>query len=269
MNNEIKDIFRSIPMLDQDTTEQFITLLELPDEEFDAVYPFFKEQIIKTYKTQDFQQKMLSQMEIMPIDDAEEERAAVQTFVNEVTNDESLSANKKELITQMFGAVLNVFEELVNNGRPSVQVRIVKLNPDAIIPEYAHPTDAGCDVAAVGETKIEPGETKIVKTGIAVAIPAGYEIQIRPRSGLSLKSKLRIANAPGTIDTEYRGEIGIIMTNIGDVPYVIDKGMKIAQMLIAPTPKIKWNEVATVEELGTTDRGADGFGSTDKAVNAG
>ena len=110
---------------------------------------------------------------------------------------------------------------------------------------------------------------KIVKTGIAVAIPAGYEIQIRPRSGLSLKSKLRIANAPGTIDTEYRGEIGIIMTNTGDVPYVIDKGMKIAQMVIAPTPMIKWNEVTTVEELGTTDRGADGFGSTDKAVNAG
>lgn len=269
MKNEVKDLFRSMPTVDQDTAEQFIELLELPDEEFDVVYPIFKEQIMKTYKSQDFQQKMLSQMEIMPIDDIEGEKAAVQEFVNEITDDESLSANKKELIAQMFSAVLDVFEELVNSGRPSVQVGIVKLNPDAIIPEYAHSTDAGCDVAAVEETKIEPGETKVVKTGIAVAIPAGYEIQIRPRSGLSLKSKLRVANAPGTIDTEYRGEVGVIMTNTGDIPYVIDKGMKIAQMLIAPTPKIKWNEVATVEELGTTNRGADGFGSTDKAVNAG
>ena len=81
-------------------------------------------------------------------------------------------------------------------------------------------------------------------------------------SGLSLKSGLRIANAPGTIDADYRGEIGIIMTNTGISPYVIDKGMKIAQLVIAPTPKIKWNVVHSVEELGTTKRGEGGFGST-------
>lgn len=267
MKNELKEILKSVPSMDVDTASTFIDILELPDEEFDVAYPIFKEQILKIYNGAEFQQKMLQQMEVTPIDDIEEEKRVVEEFVTMITDDESLSANKKELITAMFDKVLEIFEQLANSGRTSVKVGIVKLNPDAIIPQYAHPTDAGADICAVEETKLEPGETKIVKTGIAVAIPAGYEIQVRPRSGLSLKSGLRIANAPGTIDTEYRGEIGVIMTNTKDIPYVIDKGMKIAQLVIAPTPMIKWEEVATVEELGTTSRGADGFGSTDKAVS--
>lgn len=269
MKTEIKELFKSVPAMDTDTAETFIELMELEDAEFDAVYPSFKEWLMKTYNSMEFQQKMLSQMSLYSQLDVEEERKAIKEFVEIITEDDSLSANKKELITTMFDKVLEIFEQVAKSGRASVEVGIVKLNPDAIIPQYAHPTDAGADVCAVEETKLEPGETKIVKTGIAVAIPAGYEIQVRPRSGLSLKSGLRIANAPGTIDTEYRGEIGIIMTNTNDIPYVIDKGMKIAQLVIAPTPMIKWNEVATVEELGTTSRGADGFGSTDKAVNAG
>lgn len=162
----------------------------------------------------------------------------------------------------MLDAVLSVYETLLTSGRKNIKVKITKLNPDAIIPEYAHPTDAGCDVCAIEETKIEAGETKIVKTGLAIAVPAGYEVQVRPRSGLSLKSPLRIANAPGTIDADYRGEVGIIVTNTGDIPYVVDKGMKIAQFLIAPTPMIQWVSVNSVEELGSTNRGAGGFGST-------
>ena len=267
MKNELKETFSAMPGLDKDTGSQFIELLELPDEQFDAVYPMFKESINKTYKTREFQEKMLQQMELMPIDDVEEERKVIESFVNEILADDTLSDNKKELLSMMFYSVLEVFEELIKNGRTSIEVGIVKLNPEAIIPEYAHTTDAGADVCAVEETKIEPGETKIVKTGIAVAIPAGYEIQVRPRSGLSLKSGLRIANAPGTIDTEYRGEIGVIMTNTKDIPYVIEKGMKIAQLVIAPVPMIKWREVATIEQLGTTSRGAGGFGSTDKPVS--
>jgi hypothetical protein len=115
-------------------------------------------------------------MEIISIDDVEEEKRVVEEFVAMITDDESLSANKKELITTMFDKVLEVFEQLANSGRMSVKVGIVKLNPDAIIPQYAHSTDAGADICAVEETKLEPGETKIVKTGIAVAIPAGYLI---------------------------------------------------------------------------------------------
>jgi dUTP pyrophosphatase len=199
----------------------------------------------------------------------QEEKDYYKNIIYDISQEPDLSENKKEFFTLLFTAIADVHEQLILSGRTQIEVKITKLNPDAIIPQYAHPTDAGADVAAVEETTIQPGETKIVKTGIAVAIPAGYEIQIRPRSGLSVKTKLRIPNAPGTIDTEYRGEIGVPICNTGDIPYVIEKGMKIAQMLIAPTPMIKWDEVATVEELGTTSRGEGGFGSTDKAANAG
>lgn len=264
MKNEIKELFTSMPNMDSSAAEQFIQLLELPDEQFDAVYPMFKENISKIYEGEEFQKKLLDQMAIAPVNDVETEKKVIEDFLQEIYADDSLSDNKKELMTLMFKSTLEVFERLVLSGRQSVTVGITKLSPDAIIPKYAHVTDAGCDVCAVEETTIEPGVTTIVKTGIAVAIPAGYEIQVRPRSGLSLKSGLRVANAPGTIDTEYRGEIGVIMTNTGSEPCTIEKGTKIAQLVLAAAPMIHWDEVATVEELGKTERGADGYGSTDK-----
>lgn len=267
MKNELKEIFRSMPTMTGEISEQWIELMELPDDKFDIIYPEFRQSLLSAYASTDFQQKILDQLEMTPVEDITGEKEVIEQFIHEINQDPSLSAKKKSLLEEMFNAVLDVLVSAVSTGRLNIKVGIVKLNPDAIIPQYAHPTDAGADICAVEETKLEPGETKIVKTGIAVAIPAGYEIQVRPRSGLSLKSGLRIANAPGTIDTEYRGEIGVIMTNTKDIPYVIDKGMKIAQLVIAPTPMIKWEEVATVEELGTTSRGADGFGSTDKAVS--
>lgn len=264
MKSEIKELFSSIPGIDEQSAKIWNELLELPDEQFDAVYPAMKEKLEEVYKSEDVQEKTINNLKLYPETDLIMLQEAVNSVMDMIYSDDSLSNNKKEMIGITFQSTVDIINDVVDSLRVNVPVKIVKLNPDAVIPEYAHPTDAGADVSAVEETKIEAGETKIVKTGIAVAIPAGYEIQIRPRSGLSLKSKLRIANAPGTIDTEYRGEIGIIMTNTGDTPYVIEKGMKIAQMVIAPTPKIKWEEVATVEELGTTNRGADGFGSTDK-----
>jgi dUTP pyrophosphatase len=103
------------------------------------------------------------------------------------------------------------------------------------------------------------GDTVIVKTGIKVAIPIGYEIQIRPRSGLSYKTGLRVANAPGTIDSDYRGEVGVIMYNTSDENITIFKGDKIAQMVLSEVPMIKWNEVESLDE---TERGEGGFGST-------
>jgi len=202
-------------------------------------------------------------MKMNPPEDLKMLRAELSVFLSEITDDESLSENKKDLISSIFTNSIDIAEEILKGGcREYVKVKITKLDPEAIIPQYAHPTDAGADVYAVEGTTIAAGETKIVKTGIAVAIPVGYEIQVRPRSGLSLKSGLRIANAPGTIDSDYRGEIGIIMTNTKDIPYVIDKGMKIAQLVISPVPRIKWEEVETVEDLGTTERGEGGFGST-------
>jgi dUTP pyrophosphatase len=97
-----------------------------------------------------------------------------------------------------------------------VNVKIKRLHPDAVIPRYAHEGDAGFDLVAIEDTIIEPGETKLVRTGLAISLPPNYELQIRPRSGISLRTKLRVANAPGTVDAGFRGEIGVIVDNIAD-----------------------------------------------------
>lgn len=267
MKDNTKLIFNQLPVTDGSMTA-FLAILDLPDEQFDQTYPLFKNQISEIYRSPKYQEQALERLKFLPPMNIEEERATVQSILNTIDEDETLSDNKKEMLHIMFDSTLEAIEQLSVNSRLSIQVKIVKLSPDAIIPEYAHPSDAGADICAIEETKIEPGETKIVKTGIAVAIPAGYEIQIRPRSGLSLNSPLRIANAPATIDSDYRGEIGIIIWNTDDIPYVIDKGMKIAQMLIAPTPMISWVEVNSIEELGETKRGTGGFGSTGSIVSS-
>jgi len=260
---ELQQAIGNALALDPTSLEQFVYVLELPDAAFDAIYPTYKERVKGLFENTDAQRDLISQMKMNPLEDLKMLRAELSVFLSEITDDESLSENKKDLISSIFTNSADIAEEILKGGcREYIKVKITKLDPEAIIPQYAHPTDAGADVYAVEETTIAAGETKIVKTGIAVAIPVGYEIQVRPRSGLSLKSGLRIANAPGTIDADYRGEIGIIMTNTKDIPYVIDKGMKIAQLVISPVPRIKWEEVETVEDLGTTERGEGGFGST-------
>jgi dUTP pyrophosphatase len=144
-------------------------------------------------------------------------------------------------------------------------VKIKKLHPDAIVPQYSTPGAAGFDLVAIETVILNPGETKLVKTGLAVEIPAGYEMQVRPRSGTSLKTTLRVANAPGTIDSDYRGEVCVIVTNteayLDGAPSYVDKGDRIAQGVIAPVIQAQF-EIA--EELSSTDRGAGGFGSTGK-----
>lgn len=129
-------------------------------------------------------------------------------------------------------------------------------------PSYAKPGDAGMDLRANEEVKIWPGEIALVKTGIHISLPSGYEVQVRPRSGQSAKTKIRIANAPGTIDSEYRGEICVICDNIGDEPYTIKEGDRIAQIVLQKVPTIGWVSVDTEEELGETTRGSSGFGSS-------
>ena len=262
MKNETKDLFGKVASLDKEVSEQLINMLELPDEQFDAIYPMFKEKLADVYEGEEFQKKLLNQLAIIPIDNIGDEKQVLDEFLENIYEDDTLSANKKELIASMFNSTLDVLERLLNSRRQSVSVKIVKLNTEAIIPTYAHPTDAGADISAIEDVLINAGETKLIKTGLAVSIPAGYEIQLRPRSGLSLKTGLRIANAPATIDAFYLGEVGVIMTNTDTKPYQIEKGMRIAQMVIAPTPMINWKEVQNVEELGDSERGEKGFGST-------
>ncbi|MDA0241437.1 MAG: dUTP diphosphatase, partial [Proteobacteria bacterium] len=109
------------------------------------------------------------------------------------------------------------------------------------------------------------GARTLIPTGIAIALPGGYEAQVRPRSGLALKHGITILNAPGTIDADYRGEIGVTLINLGDKPFTVERGMRIAQMIVAPVATVAWQETAVLSE---TERGESGFGSTGITVEA-
>jgi len=138
-------------------------------------------------------------------------------------------------------------------------VKVKKLVVDAKLPEYAHEGDAGADIFSTEDYTLAPYERVLVKTGIAIALPPMTEAQIRPRSGLALKNGITVLNAPGTVDAGYRGEIGVIIINHGTEVFVIEKGMKIAQMVIKPTHIVTMEEV---EDLDETERSVNGFGST-------
>lgn len=138
-------------------------------------------------------------------------------------------------------------------------LRFRRIHPDAVLPAYAHPSDAGMDVRSVDDLVIAPGRRALVHTGLVMALPLMYEAQVRPRSGLALKNGITVLNTPGTIDSGYRGEVGVILANFGEEDFVVRKGDKIAQIVIAPVTQPVIEETETVDE---TDRGAGGFGST-------
>jgi len=140
-----------------------------------------------------------------------------------------------------------------------MQLLFKRIHPDAVLPAYAHESDAGMDVRSVAELTIPPLGRALVPTGLVMLLPPLYEAQVRPRSGLSLKHGVTVLNSPGTIDAGYRGEVGVILANFGTEPFVVKKGDKIAQIVIAPVTKA---EIGEAEAVDATDRGAGGFGST-------
>lgn len=129
------------------------------------------------------------------------------------------------------------------------------------LPAYATPQSAGLDLRANIDSSIvlQPLERRLVPTGLRIALPEGFEAQIRPRSGLALKHGITVLNSPGTIDADYRGEIGVILVNLSDKTFIVNPGERIAQMVVARYERVEWDEVA---ELDSTDRGEGGFGST-------
>lgn len=141
-----------------------------------------------------------------------------------------------------------------------MKIRIKRIVAGAILPAYAHgpEEDAGMDLHAVEEVTLAPGVPQTVGTGLTVEIPAGYEAQVRPRSGLALKHAITLPNAPGTIDPGYRGEIRVILLNLGAAPYTIRAGDRIAQMIVARYEAVEWVE----EQLTESARGTGGFGSS-------
>lgn len=141
-----------------------------------------------------------------------------------------------------------------------MRIKIQRLRPDARLPEYAHgpEEDAGMDLCAVEDVLLEPGVPKLAPTGLAMEAPPGYEAQIRPRSGLALKHAITLPNSPATIDPGYRGEIRVILLNLGREAYLVHAGDRIAQMVIARYERIEWEEA----ELNGSRRGGGGFGSS-------
>jgi len=143
----------------------------------------------------------------------------------------------------------------------TIPVRIEKVDSHAIIPTYAHSDDACCDLYIVEDYTIRKGQRRLLRTGIAVEIPTGYELQIRPRSGLAFKQGLTLVNAPGTVDAQYRNEVMLLIINLGQSPVTLRRGDRVAQMCIKPVYKIEFEEV---DKLSDSDRGLGGWGSTGK-----
>jgi dUTP pyrophosphatase len=138
-------------------------------------------------------------------------------------------------------------------------IKIKKLHPDAIVPQYAHEGDSGADLFSIIDYTLQPMERKAIPTGLAAEIPKGIELQVRPKSGLALKNGITVLNTPGTIDFGYRGEICAILINLGSESYQIKAGQKIAQLVAAP---VACAEFKVVDELSVSSRGDGGFGST-------
>ena len=146
-------------------------------------------------------------------------------------------------------------------GKIKVYIQKLKGNEDLSLPRYMTKMAAGMDIfAAVAQKEIiQPGGRRKIPTGIAIALPEGFEAQIRPRSGLAIKEGITLLNSPGTIDADYRGEIALIVINHGEKPFIIRRGMRLAQMVIQKIYQVDWVEA---EELNSTTRGAGGFGHT-------
>ena len=141
-----------------------------------------------------------------------------------------------------------------------MEIRIKRLNADAVLPQYAHGPleDAGMDICSTAEVTLEPNVPALVPSGLSIEVPPGYECQLRPRSGLAFKHAITLANSPATIDPGYRGEIKVILLNLGKAPYTVHPGDRIAQMVIAKYEAVEWLE----GDLADSTRGSGGFGSS-------
>lgn len=142
-----------------------------------------------------------------------------------------------------------------------MNIQVIKLKGNATLPEYQTIGAAGADMHACLDEPVvlRPMERRMIPTGLAIAIPEGYEVRVRARSGLSIKHGITMVNGVGTIDADYRGEVGVLVINLGQEPFTIEPGMRIAQMVVARYEQAAWTEVATLDE---TERGTGGFGST-------
>ena len=261
--------------------EEIAVLLTMPEEQFALIAPVFLHELEKSFNNVNDQMAMVQAMNVAGVkaEDAEKEYLAICEAIDSQMA-EDLSAQKRDFIKQMLAITYNAVNEAEGITKRHVLIPIEYCHPDAKMPTYAHLTDAGMDIYLTEDVTIHPGETKLIPTGLKVALPLGYELQVRPKSGRSLKSKLRISNTPGTIDAGYRDEIGIIVDNIDQVikggeldeaghltgilwgsDITLSKGEKIAQLVLSEVPKAVFYEVESVSTIENDGRNG-GFGST-------
>lgn len=281
---QLNQFIKELDLENNETFQQFSVMLNLPDEQFEPLKPVVLDSLERSFNTPEVRlnfARALNSMELN-LEDLEDFLNGMIIALQDSAL-HNLSKTKIDFLTSIIGILHNAFTASEGISKRIIKVPIEKCDDRAKAPTYANTTDSGMDVYALEDITIAPGETKLIPIGIKVALPRGYELQVRPKSGRSLKSKLRIANTPGTIDAGYRDEIGIIVENIepviSDISYEYDDegnlkitsidfgsshtigaGEKFAQLVLAEVPKASWLQVDSVAEIGE-DRGG-GFGST-------
>lgn len=264
-----------------DVFEAVAALLAVDDEKFELMAPAVLDSFLRSLNTTNAR-LMMAQSINAAGGRAEDVQENFTQLCNEIDNLTELTTPKRDFLKQLIGGINIAISETEGISKRYIQIPFVKCHPNAKMPEYAHAGDSGMDVYALDDYVIHPGETKLIPTGIKMAVPNGYEIQIRPKSGRALKTKMRVANTPGTVDASYRGELCVIIDNIEppikDITYDFDdnghpiitsilhgsdmtigKGEKFAQLVLMEVPKAV---LFQVENLDDTERGEGGFGST-------
>lgn len=278
---EVREALSQLNNLDGNSIDAIAVLLSMDDAQFELVSPGILDSFLRSLNTTNAR-LMLAQSINATGSTAESVQNEFLQLVNEVDTITDLTAPKRDFLKKLLRGINMAISETEGIAKRYIQIPFVKCHPNAKMPEYAHPDDSGMDVYAVDDYVIHPGETKLIPTGIKVAVPNGYEIQIRSKSGRALKTKMRIANSIGTVDAGFRGELQVIIENIEppikDITYDFDdngrpiitsilrgsdmtigKGEKFAQLVLMEVPKAV---LFQVENLDDTERGNGGFGST-------
>ena len=271
----------------KDIFDMIIKLLALPDEQFSILAPGVLESYKLTLNNPNDKIALVQSMNAEGLK-AEDLTSSFVQVVDEIDNS-NLPVVKRDFLKELIATLVNAVNDTEGIAKRNVPVAIELCHPDARIPQYAHISDSGADVYALEDITVHPGETVLVPTGFKVALLPGFELQVRPKSGRALKTKLRIANTPGTIDQGYRDEVKVIIENveppIKDIQYeevinvetgkvdhlkiksilygsdfFIGKGEKFCQLVLCEVPKASFYRVESVQNIGEDRNG--GFGST-------
>jgi dUTP pyrophosphatase len=269
-----------------DLMDSVIRLLSVPEDQFEILAPGIMQSYQQSLNNPNDKIALVQALNATG-GKAEDVTEAFLTLSDEVDKT-NLSKPKRDFLKEMLASIVNSINDTEGIAKRNVPVAIELCHPDAKIPQYAHISDSGMDVYALDDITVHPGETVLVPTGIKVALPVGFELQVRPKSGRALKTKLRVANTPGTIDQAYRDEIKVIIENveppIRDITtntimkengfidhmeitsieygkdFTIGKGEKFCQLVLCEVPKVAFYRVDNVQEIGNNRNG--GFGST-------